>query len=345
MTDVSSRPSPVHCTLDLGRPGKQFGRLELPRSNNSSGWSHLFIPVITIRGGDGPTALVFGGVHGDEPEGQVAALNLARDTRVEDVPGRLIIVPCASPEASRAYTRLWPSGANFNRSFPGAPDGPPDGQLADFISRFLMPLADIVVDMHSGGRTALCPPWSEMHWVDDPEQRRQMVAGMLAWNTDVHFVYIDIAGTGLLVGEAERQGKIVVSTELGGGGHVTAATHRVAASGLANVLRHFGVLAGDVQTRESLGLGPATIVRATEDENYLLAPDSGLWETVVDLGDRVEPEQLLGRIHFIDRPDREPSPVQAENGGYVCGVRAIATTEQGDNVVVVGREIDQSELA
>ena len=38
--------------------------------------------------------------------------------------------------------------------------------------------------------------------------------GMLAWNTDVHFVYIDIAGTGLLVGEAERQGKIVVSTEL-----------------------------------------------------------------------------------------------------------------------------------
>ncbi len=152
-----------------------------------------------------------------------------------------------------------------------------------------MPLADIVVDMHSGGRTALCPPWSEMHWVDDPEQRRQMVAGMLAWNTDVHFVYIDIAGTGLLVGEAERQGKIVVSTELGGGGHVTAATHRVAASGLANVLRHFGVLAGDVQTRETLGLGPATIVRATEDENYLLAPDSGLWETVVDLGDRVEP--------------------------------------------------------
>ena len=40
----------------------------------------------------------------------------------------------------------------------------------------------------------------------------------------------DIAGTGLLVGEAERQGKIVVSTELGDGGHVTAAIHRLAAS-------------------------------------------------------------------------------------------------------------------
>jgi N-alpha-acetyl-L-2,4-diaminobutyrate deacetylase len=287
---------------------------------------------------------VFGGVHGDEPEGQVAALNLARDTRPEDVPGRLIVVPCASIEASRAYTRLWPSGANLNRSFPGAPDGPPDEQLADFISRFLFPIADVVVDMHSGGRSGLCPPWSEMHWVDDAEQRRQMVDGMLAWNTDVHFVYVDIAGTGLLVGEAERQGKIVVSTELGGGGHVTAATHRIAASGLANVLRHFGVLAGEAQSRESLGLDPPIIVRATEAENYLLAPDSGLWETLVDVGRHVEPGQLVGRIHFIDRPDREPSPVHAANGGFVCVVRAIATTDQGDNVVVVGREIDAAEL-
>ena len=340
-----SDASPIICTIDLDADGTQVGRLEVPRSNNESGWSHLFVPIVSIRGGEGPTAVVFGGVHGDEPEGQVAALNLARETSPEQVPGRLIIVPCASPDASRAYTRLWPSGANFNRSFPGRPDGPPDEQLADFVSRFLFPRADIVIDMHSGGRSALCPPWSEMHWVDDPAQRRAMVEGMLAWNSDVHFVYIDIAGSGLLVGEAERQGKIVVSTELGGGGHVTAAVHRVARSGLANVLRHFGVLAGDVATRESLGLAPRVIVRATEPENYLLAPDSGLWETVVDVGQRVEAGQLLGRVHFIDRPEREPTPVHAQNGGFVCSVRAIATTQQGDNVAVVGREIDRSELA
>jgi N2-acetyl-L-2,4-diaminobutanoate deacetylase len=336
--------SPVHCTIDLDAPGKHVGRLELPRSTNTSGWSHLFIPIISVNGGDGPTAVIFGGVHGDEPEGQVAALNLARSALPEDVHGRLIIVPCASPDASRAYTRLWPSGANLNRSFPGSPDGPPDEQLADFCTRFLFPRAEIVVDMHSGGRSSICPPWSEMHWVDDAEQRRQMVGGMLAWNTDVHFVYIDIAGSGLLVGEAERQGKIVVSTELGGGGQVIAPTHRIAASGLANVLRHFGILEGEAETRESLGLGPAVIVRATDDENYVMAPESGLWETIVEIGDRVESGQLLGRIHFIERPDREPEQVHAGNGGFVCSIRGIATTDQGDKVAVVGREIDVSEL-
>ena len=50
------------------------------------------------------------------------------------------------------------------------------------------------------------------------------------------------------------------------------------------------------------------IVRATDDDNYLFAPDAGHWETLVDVGDRVEPGQLVGRIHYIDRPDRAPEP-------------------------------------
>ncbi len=214
--------SPVISTVDYDAPGKQFGRLQIPRSTNESGWSNLVVPLVCIANGRGPTVLVTGGVHGDEPEGQVAALNLARDTQPGDVRGRLIILPCLSPEASRAYTRLWPSGANLNRSFPGSPTGSPDEVLADYLTRVLFPLASAVCDIHSGGRTLLCLPWSEIHLVDDRAQRAAMWDAMLAWNTDFHFVYINIAGSGLLVDEAERQGKVVVGTELGGGGHVTA---------------------------------------------------------------------------------------------------------------------------
>ena len=334
---------PVHCSIDLSAPGKHVGRLELPRSNNTSGWSHLFVPIVSIHGtGGGPTAVVIGGVHGDEPEGQIAALRLARETQPDDVTGRLIVVPCASPDASRAYTRLWPNGVNFNRSFPGDPDGPADQQLAHFFSTVLFPLAEIVVDMHSGGRSGLCPAWSEMHWVDDPAQRRAMVDAMLAWGTDYHFVYIDIAGTGLLVGEAERQGKLVVSTELGGGGHVTAATHSISQSGLANVLRHVGVLRGEGEvTRRDT---PGVIGRATEVENYLLAPESGLWETLVHLGQRVSAGEPIGQMHFLERPEREPEVVHAENDGIVFSLRAIATTDQGDNVAVIAREVSVDEL-
>jgi predicted deacylase len=337
--------SAVHCTVDLDAPGKHFGRLEVPRSTNTSGWSHLFVPIVTIGSGEGPTVLVLGGVHGDEPEGQVAAMNLVRETMPSDVSGRLIVIPCASPEASAQNTRLWPSGANFNRSFPGSPEGALDAQLADFITRFLIAEAEVVVDMHSGGRSSLFGVWSEMHWVDDREQRRRMVAAMLAWLTPMHFVYIDVAGTGLLVVEAERQGKVVVATELGGGGHVLASTHRIAIDGLKNVLRHVGVLAGEVQTREELGLAPPVIARATDEDDYVFAPDAGYWEPLVDVGERVATGQPVGRLHFLPTPDRAPVVVESATTGVVCVVRAIPVAEQGDNLIVIGREIDVAELA
>ena len=335
---------PIECTIDLAAPGRQVGRLEIPKSTNTGGWAHQFIPIASISGGDGPTALVMGGNHGDEYEGQVAGLKLLRDLQPEQVPGRVIVIPCLSPEASKAGTRLWPNGVNFNRSFPGRIDGPANEQLAHFLSTVLFPRSDVVVDMHSGGRTGLCLPWSEMHWVDDPAQRALMVDGMLHWNSDWCCVYIDIAGTGLLVGEAERQGKIVVSTELGGGGHVTAAIHRLAASGLRNVLRRFGAIEGEPVTRAELGQPEPVLLMATQLDNYLLAPESGLFETLVDLGQRVSVDEPVGQIHFLERPDRAPEVILSRTDGIVCVVRAIATTEQGDNVVVVAREADRSEL-
>ena len=331
--------SPVSCTIDLGADGKQFGRLQVPRSSNTAGWASTVIPIVSVANGSGPTVLVLGGNHGDEYEGQVAALNLARDLRPEQVSGRVIIVPVLSMDASRAGTRLWPSGANFNRSFPGSPDGTAAEQLADFLTRYLIPPSDVVIDMHSGGTSTVFVVCSHMHVVDDPEQRRRMLDGMLAWNTDYHFLYIDVAGSGLLPVEAENQGKIVVTTELGGGGHVLAETHRIAQEGLANVLRWAGVLEGEARTRDD-----AVILDGRDPRNYVFAPESGLFEAVAPIGTRVSAGEPIGRIHFIERPDRPPEVIEAPLDGVVCGTRAVSTTLQGDNVVILGQPIDRAAI-
>ena len=336
---MSARPSPIGCSIDLEARGRQQGTLRIPRSSNTAGWASTYVPIVSVASGEGPTVLVIGGTHGDEYEGQVAALNLARELRPELVSGRVIVLPCLSVEASKAGTRLWPSGANMNRSFPGSPDGPANEQLADFLARELFPRADVVIDMHSGGRSTLFLVCSHMHVVDDADQRRAMLEGMLAWNTDWHYLYIDVAGTGLLPVEAERQGKTVVTTELGGGGHVTAATHRIARDGLANVLRWAGVLEGELVMRDH-----AVILDGRDPRNYVFAPESGLFEALLDPGDAVSAGQPVGRIHFIERPDREPEVIEAPLGGVLAGIRAISTTNQGDNVVVLGQPIDRREL-
>jgi predicted deacylase len=327
------------CTVDLDRAGRQVGFIEVPRSTNTSGWSHLYIPLVCVANGDGPTALVLGGNHGDEYEGQVAAMKLAQTLRPHDVTGRIVVIPCLSLPASKAFTRLWPSGENFNRLFPGSAEGSPAEQLAWFLTDTLFPLSDVVIDMHSGGRTTMFLPCSHMHVVDDPAQRRAMLEGMLAWNSDWHYLYIDVAGSGLLPVEAENQGKNVITTELGGGGHVTAAVHRLAETGLANVLRHVGALRGEPAPPRN-----GTILDGRDPANYVFAPESGLFETLVHLGDEVEAGQMVGRIHFLERIDRDPVPIPAPLGGVVAGVRAIATTEQGDSVVVIGQPVERDVL-
>jgi predicted deacylase len=330
----------VSCTIDLAAPGKQIGRLQFPKINDTAGWGYSFVPIATIANGDGPTVLVSGGNHGNEYEGQIAALRLVNELEPEQVRGRIIVVPIISTEASQANTRVWPSGANFNRSFPGRPEGPPNEQLADYFTRVLFPAADVVIDMHSGGNAMWFVPCSHMHVVDDPAQRKAMLAGMLAWNSDFHFLYVDVNGTGLLPVEAEQQGKIVITTELGGGGRVPAPIHQLSWSGLTNVLRHVGVLEGEVVKRET----PGTILDGRDPTNYVIADESGLWEGLLEPGAEVKAGDPVGRLWFPDRIDRAPAILRAPLDGVLAVVRAIPVTEAGDSVFVTGQPIEASAL-
>jgi predicted deacylase len=337
-------PSPVSCTIDLTAPGKQIGHLAFPKITNTAGWASTFVHIASIANGQGPTVLVLAGNHGDEYEGQVAALRLLQELQPEQISGRVIVIPLLSPTASKANSRNWPSGANFNRSFPGNPAGPPNEQLADYLTRVLFPLADVVLDMHSGGRSAWFLPCSHMHVVDDPAQRKAMLEGMEAWCSDWHFLYIDVNGSGLLPVEAENQGKLVITTELGGGGRVPAPVHQLAWSGLNNVLRHVGVLEGEVLTRASLGLPPAVILDGRNPDTIVVSPEDGMFEAMLEPGDPVTAGEPVGRLWFIDRPDRPPELLLSPLDGFVVVTKAIPITEQGDCVFVIGQPIDRAAL-
>ena len=88
--------SSITANIDLAAGGKQFGRLAVPQSTNSSGWAKYYIPIVSIANGDGPTALLCGGNHGDEFEGPVTLMNLARCLQPEDIQGALSSCRCST---------------------------------------------------------------------------------------------------------------------------------------------------------------------------------------------------------------------------------------------------------
>lgn len=338
--------SPIQSSIDYEKQGLQWGSLAVPYSYNLSGWSQLQIPIAQIANGDGPTVLLMAGNHGDEYPGQIAIMRLMRELQVEEIAGRLIMVPILNVPASKTSTRLSPvDGKNLNRCFPGNPTGTLTEVIAHYLTTELFPQVDVVVDLHTGGRGVYFYPCAHMHLVDDLEQRRKMARAATAYNTDFAFLYADIAGTGLLPVEAENQGKIVVTTEMGGGEVVPQPVHQLAQAGLRNVLVHLGLLAGEEQTRVSLGLPPLRWVQALEREDYLFSPESGLYESLVDIGQDVEAGQPLGAIHFPERPDRDPTIIEARSNGVLIAHRGPTLTQQGDILVCLAHDVPQDIIA
>jgi predicted deacylase len=338
MTTPMVEKSLITTDVDLDRPGKQFGNLLVPQSTNSAGWSVYPIPIIVIRGGEGPTALLFGGNHGDEYEGPVTLMKAARSLSADDVQGRLIIVPMLNRPAVAAGTRLSPlDGANMNRAFPGKADDSITGMIAHYVSSTLLPLADLVVDIHSGGSSMHFLPSVNMHQVEDRQQMEKMLAAGRAWGAPYVFIYRDIAGSGLLPTLAEQMGKVTLGTEIGSKAQFGVEMLDIASRGVTNVLRWLGVLAGSPDTIID---GEPKLVAADDPRDYVMAPVSGIYEPLLELGDIVTAGEPIGQVHNIEQPEQEPVFVSAQTNGMLMGRRSNPLTSQGECLATVVRPMN-----
>lgn len=321
--------------IDYDRLGKQLGALAVPQSTNSSGWATEYIPIAVFNGGPGPTALLFGGNHGDEYEGPVALMNLVRALDAGQLQGRVIVVPMLNRPAVAAGTRLSPlDGKNMNRAFPGRPDDSITGMIAHYVSSVLFPLADLVVDIHSGGRSAHFLPSVNMHHVPDAEQMRKMVAAGMAWGAPYVFIYRDVGGVGLLPGLAEQLGKVTLGTEMGSASQFSTEIQGIVEQGLWNVLRHAGIL---VDRPADVPATPAQLVAADQYDDYIMAPVSGIFEPFYEMGAWVEAGRPVGQIHLVEQPFAAPLAVPARTSGMLMSRRAFPLTRQGDCIATLVR--------
>jgi N-alpha-acetyl-L-2,4-diaminobutyrate deacetylase len=327
----------IFTDVDYDKPGKQVGYLGVPQSNNTAGWATQYIPIAVLQNGRGPTALLFGGNHGDEYEGPVTLTNLIREIQPEQIQGRLIVVPMLNRPAVEAGTRLSPiDGRNMNRAFPGQRNDTITGVIAHYVTNALFPLADLVVDIHSGGRSAHFMPSVNMHRVPDDDQMREMIRAATAWGAPYVYIYRDVGGEGLLPGEAEKLGKITLGTEIGGASQFGAEMLSIAARGIRNMLRVYEILDG---APDPAATAPQ-VVGAELRDDYVMAPVSGIFEPFYEMGQTIEAGQPLGQLHAIEQPFAAPTPVIARSSGMIISRRAFPLTRQGDCLATLVRPFE-----
>jgi N-alpha-acetyl-L-2,4-diaminobutyrate deacetylase len=320
-------------TIDLTADGIRHGFLRLPHSRDDSAWGSVMIPISVIKNGDGPTALLTGANHGDEYEGPLALVDLAAHLQLGEVRGRVIIVPCMNLPAFKAAKRTSPiDGGNMNRAFPGRADGTISEKIADYFQRYLLPLADFVLDFHSGGKTLNFLPFAASHVLDDHDQQGRCLAARDAFNAPFSLLMREIDAVGMYDTAAEKMGKVFVTTELGGGGTSTPQTVAIARKGVRNFLIHAGILAGQIE------VSPTRHLEQDDDDCFHFSPAAGLFELIVPPGDTIEEGDVLARIWDVTSPGQRPLQIQAQTGGLVIAHHFPGLIQQGDCLAVLARE-------
>jgi len=328
MNDLTDNP--ISATVDFSLDGVQHGFLKLPYSRDDSAWGAVMIPVTVVKRGQGPTALLTGGNHGDEYEGPVALSKLAQRLTAEEVSGRVIIIPFMNTPAFHAGRRTSPiDKGNLNRSFPGKPDGTVTEKIADYFRRTLLPLADIVLDIHSGGRTLDFLPFAACHVLPDKHQQAQCEAGMQAFNAPYSMRMLELDAGAMYDTAAEQQGKVFVTTELGGGGSSSARSVAIAERGVRNLLVHAGILQGEVELR------PTVMLDMPDGSCFVASEHDGLLEMCRDLGDQVRKGEVIARVHDIKRTGALPVEYRAGRDGLLAARHFPGLVQCGDTVAVV----------
>jgi N-alpha-acetyl-L-2,4-diaminobutyrate deacetylase len=326
--------NPITSTIPLDEDGEHHGFLRLPYSRDDSAWGSVMIPITVIKNGIGPSALLTGANHGDEYEGPIALMDLAMSLKAGDIEGRVIILPAMNYPAFRAGTRTSPiDRGNMNRSFPGSPSGTVTEKIADYIQTVLLPEASIVLDFHSGGKTLDFIPFASAHVLENKEQQAACVAAVEAFNAPYSMIMLEIDNVGMYDTSVEDQGKTFVTTELGGGGTSTARSNAIAKKGVRNVLKHAGIMKGELE------IAPSVMLDMPDDDCFVFSQDDGMIEAVLDLGEEVQEGEIVARVWPVDRTGRAPLDYRARRSGILASRHFPGLVKAGDCMAVIAVKV------
>ena len=221
----------------------------------------------------------------------------------------------------------------MNRAFQGVPTARFTEKIADYFQRHLLPLADLAVDFHSGGKTLDFVPFAAAHILEDKSLEAKCFAAMEAFNAPYSVQLLEIDNVGMYDTAVEDMGKILVTTELGGGGTATTTSIEIARKGLRNVLIHAGILKGEMRIDLTVRLD------MPDGDCFVFSETEGLFEPMIDLGEQTSKGDVVARIWPVDRTGVAPLELRAKRSGLLISRHFPGLIKAGDCAAVVGIKV------
>lgn len=276
----------------------------------------------------GPNVLLTAGVHGDEYEPILTAMELISTLPGCLANGSVTIVPITNEGAYFNGSRCSADGLDLARICPGKPEGTITERTASQISA-LIKKADYFIDMHTGGIAFEIYPLAGYVLHPSPEvlkTQQEMARAFnlpLVWGTDYR-------PEGRTLSVARDANIPAIYLEFGGGRGIRNQVVKAYRDGFIRLLNHFNMLKDPSGSDSSIDM--FWIEDHRQDSGFLQgkmpSPADGIFVANVKVGDKVKAGELFGKV--IESYSGKQVDVYADMDGLVFLLRTMVKVKPGD---------------
>ncbi len=277
---------------------------------------------------EGPRVLVLAGVHGNEYEPMLAALEIIDELPQMLTSGSVTIVPMVNTTAYMVSSRYGEDGLDLARICPGKPEGSASEKNAFEVST-LIKASDYLIDMHTGGLAHHIHPMAGFMLhpsgkILDKQRALALACNMpVIWGTDHH-------PNGRTLSVARDANVPAIYLEYGGGSGIRKKVVKTYKEGFINMLKYLKMAEGEVEITTSEKR--FWVEDPRPDSGYfqgkMPAPCEGIFVCEKTTGEPIKNGELFGKI--IDPFTGGSTAILADIEGIVLSVRVAVHVKKGD---------------
>ena len=177
----------------------------------------------------------------------------------------------------------------MNRAFPGDADGTATQMLAHYVETVLMPVADLAIDLHTGGKASVFTSCTLVSRTSDQILFNKNMALANAFGLPLIWLLGEFNDDRSVNAAALRNQVPMIATELGGGGGNDPEQVNIAENGVRQCLSWAGILNHELKSEQQTRL-----IEIRSPFENLYAPLPGLFDRRFQAGDDVSRGQLAG---------------------------------------------------
>jgi len=285
-------------------------------------YTNIDLPVHVYRAEqDGPTLLLTGGLHGDELNGIEIIRRMVFNDMLMPDKGSVIALPLVNVYGFIQNVRGLPDGKDINRSFPGVKGGSLARLLAHTLMNEIIPKIDYGIDFHTGGAARANYP--QIRCTLDDDKNREL-AEAFAPLFVVHSSLIDKS----FRKAAHKKGKHILVFETGESTRFDELGIQEGINGTMRLMKYL-----EMKEEAPEADHDTEIYKKT---TWVRAKYAGLFNPKIELGDKVEKQQILG--HITDPYGNERFKSVCPNSGRVIGLNYAPVVHKGDALLHLAYE-------